>query len=106
MNFLKKIGVEKKELEFLSDLGFQKHSCGFGCCPNKSYVFQCSSGDDDYFNTLVVYEGNDGFYVINHQESITFGGGFSETRCHIKKDLFSEESLLDLINEILPDDLD
>lgn len=108
MNFLDKINTNDK-LGFLEGLGFEANdSCGYGCC--KGWAGYFYSFDKTYFNRCIVFfDGND-VVAVNHKE-YECGGFINKTA--LKLDSFGyistrkfEEDVKQLINEVLPDDLD
>lgn len=103
MNFLEKIGISNNAIDFLKDYGFEKGTCGYGCCNGLKNTYQ--SGHGYYYNIVVVSEYYGNIHVTNHNE-YSCGGEVDNSSEVVDKINVCNESILRAINDVLPRDLD
>lgn len=106
MNFLEKIENESKtgKLAFLKDYGFDKgETCGYGCC--KGYYQGFYSNGKTFYNRLTVYIKDDKVKAVVHRE-YDYGGNCGTKKMSVSLRNTSERDVLELINSVLPDNLD
>lgn len=106
MNFLEKIENESKsgKLTFLRGYGFDKgETCGYGCC--KGYYQGFYSDGKTFYNRLTVYIKDGKVKAVVHKE-YDCGGECGTKKKSVSSRDVSERDILELINSILPDNLD
>lgn len=106
MNFLEKIEMESENgvLSFLKDYGFDPdETCGYGCC--KGFYRGFYSSDGSFYNRLTLSIKGGKVKAVNHKD-YDYGGNASYLRNSIDLKTATEETVLEMIKDVLPDDLD
>jgi len=103
MNFLDKIKTNSNILSFLSMYDFNIDTCGWGCCKGWNNTYVSCSGL--YYNHITVWIEDEIVYISWHQE-YECGGDTGFNKDWIPLEQATEEYILQVINDLLPDNLE